>query len=256
MGTRVTGRFMDISKPRRWVCDLLAAGADVPLIPFERQMPLAELVAARNVCNPRPSWCAVFTKAWAITALRMPVLRRAYMKFPWRRIYEHPISVASVMVERECLGETGIIPVLVREPDRMTLQDIDARIEAYRTDDLWKHGSNRRIIRSAKYPRFIRAMAWWYMLNWDGKIRTYNAGTFGVSVTAGHGATAKAILAPITSSIHYGIFDASGVLPCRISFDHRVIDGGDMARALVELEKVLRTEMLSEIVNANAQMRS
>jgi hypothetical protein len=51
----------------------------------------------------------------------------------------------------------------------------------------------------------------------------------------------------LTSSLHYGLFDERGVLPMRITFDHRAVDGGCVARALVRLEQVLKNEILQEL---------
>jgi hypothetical protein len=247
MTSRYEGKNLALSMHRRWVGDLLAASKDIPLIPFEKKMQLADVVAARAALKKRPSWCAIFTKAFALVAVKWPVLRQAYMKFPWHHIYEHPESVASVMIERDVLGVNGIICCLVRRPDQISLAELDGRLEMYRTDPLEKHGSNRRSIRAAKLPKLLRRAGWWYLLNYRGKIRTYNAGTFGVSVTAGHGATATTLISPLTSTIHYGVFESNGSILCRITFDHRVIDGGDMARVMVALEEELKTTLLAEL---------
>jgi hypothetical protein len=220
---------------------------EIPLIPFERRMQLAELVAARNCCSIKPSWCGIFTKALAIVGQRIPVFRRAYLKFPRPRLYEHPYSVACVVIERDVLGDLGVIFCLIRKPHELPLTEIDGRILMYQKDPLNKHGTTRKIVRVSKLPRWLRHLGWWYQLNCDGTIRAYNSGTYGVSVTAGHGATALSLETPLTSTLHYGIFEADGSLACRMTFDHRVMDGGDMARILVELESVLRTEMLAEV---------
>ncbi len=247
MKTRSMGRYIPLSLSRTFVGDMMAFSQSVPLIPFERKMALATLVAARDAAAIKPSWCAIFTKALAIVGQRMPVVRRAYMKFPWPRIYEHPYGVACVVIERDFYGETGISCCLIRKPFEKPLGEIDAIIRMYKTDPVEKHGSTRRAMRISKFPRLIRYFGWWYQLNCDGSIRTYNSGTYGVSVTAGHGAAALSLVTPLTSTLHYGIFEADGSMPCRMTFDHRVLDGGDMARVLVELEKVLLDEMVEEV---------
>jgi hypothetical protein len=61
-----------------------------------------------------------------------------------------------------------------------------------------------------------------------------------------------ALLPLVTSTLHYGLFDDRGNLPARITFDHRVLDGAFVARGLVELEEVLQTTILEELVNARA----
>jgi hypothetical protein len=252
MKTRVLGRYISLSVSRIFIADLMDFSRSVPLIPFERVMDLSELVAARDAAEPKPSWCAIFTKALAIMGQRRPAFRRAYMKFPWRRIYEHPYSVASIIIEREFHGEMGVIYCLQRQPHTKPLWEIDGIISIYRRDPLERHGSTRRTLRICRFPRWIRHLGWWYIFNVDGVIRTYNSGTYGVSVTAGHGATALALQTPLTSTLHYGIIDQTGKMNCRMTFDHRVMDGGEMARILEELEKVLKTELLAELKSLHA----
>src|SRR5690242_13374232 len=92
------GRTLRLSVPRRIMCDLLAHAKTIPTVPVQKQMNLAGLVAARGRLSERPGWCAIFTKAYALTALRFPELRRAYMAYPWPHLYEHPFSIASIAV--------------------------------------------------------------------------------------------------------------------------------------------------------------
>jgi hypothetical protein len=56
----------------------------------------------------------------------------------------------------------------------------------------------------------------------------------------------------VNATLHYGLFDDRGHLPVRITFDHRVLDGAFVARGLVELEEVLQTTILEELLNARA----
>src|SRR5262249_38702356 len=109
------GRSIRLSPPRRLVCDLLAFAQQVPTIPVERRMPLAPLLAARGRCSPRPSWVTLFTKAYALVCTARAELRRAYLEFPTPHLYEHPVNVASVAVEREYQGENGVFIAKVRE---------------------------------------------------------------------------------------------------------------------------------------------
>ena len=69
-----------------------------------------------------------------------------------------------------------------------------------------------------------------------------------VSSTSSEGAGILALRTLVTSTLHYGLFDDCGNLPARITFDHRVLDGAFVARGLVELEEVLQTTILEELV--------
>jgi len=80
----------------------------VPTVPVERRMHLAAVAAARQKAEPRPSWCAIFTKALGFVGAARPELRRAYMSFPWAHLYEHPETVASIAFERQ-LGDADVV---------------------------------------------------------------------------------------------------------------------------------------------------
>ena len=94
------GRTLPLSVPRRLVCDLLHFARRVPSVPVQRVMRLADLARARSQAAHRISWCTLFVKAYGQVARRMPELRRAFVPFPYVRLYEHPSGVASVAVER------------------------------------------------------------------------------------------------------------------------------------------------------------
>ena len=86
---------------------------------------------------------------------------------------------------------------------------------------------------------------WWLGLNAIGAIRCHNFGTFGItSVCAGSSITRMVPL--LTTTVHYGMFDADGQVALRLSFDHRVIDGCTAANALAEMEEVLLGPILHE----------
>src|ERR1700688_1239034 len=94
-------RRLALSGPRRVMCDLLAFAKAIPTVPVQRQINVARVAAARAriaLASDTPGWCAIFTKAYAITALRFPELRRAYLSFPLPSLYEHPNSIASIAI--------------------------------------------------------------------------------------------------------------------------------------------------------------
>src|SRR5262245_38161832 len=94
------GRILSLSVPRRFICDLLHFARKVPSVPVQRYMGLADLADARSHAAHRISWCTLFIKAYAQVARQVPELRRAYLRFPYARLYEHPCNIASVAVER------------------------------------------------------------------------------------------------------------------------------------------------------------
>src|SRR5947199_10258563 len=111
------GQKLPLSPARRVIGDLLYFAQQVPSVPVQRRMNIAPLMAARELANPRPSWCALFTKAYALVAAARPELRRAYIKFPWPHLYEHPVSIASIAMERSLGDEDAVLFVQLREPE-------------------------------------------------------------------------------------------------------------------------------------------
>jgi hypothetical protein len=93
----------------------------------------------------------------------------------------------------------------------------------------------------------VRRFLWWYATAWSGRVTARNFGTFGVSLTGQAGATATNLIGPLTTSLNCGLIQPDGTVDLRLHFDHRVMDGMPAARALAELEEVLRTEIAAEL---------
>ena len=242
------GRYLRISAARRIVADIMHFSVNRPLIPIEREMNLAALVEARSrVPGSRPGWCAIFVEAYSVLSSHLPELRRAYVPYPWERLFECEYPVAAIAVERELEGEPAVLPGVLKSPQVLTLLQIEEFLTRCKTGPFDGVTSLRRAVRYLHWPRFLRRWLWAYGLNWRGSKRGDYFGTFGVSVTAGMGAATLALLSPLTTTLHYGRFDESGRLPVRITFDHHVLDAGVVARAMVRLEEILNGEVLAEL---------
>ncbi len=240
------GHAVRLSVPRRVVCDLLHFARRVPTVPVQRMIDVSSLVAARHFAQRRISWPALFTKAYAILSARTPELRRAYVHYPWARLYEHPVPVASLAIEREYEGEAGVFFAYLAQPDEMPLAAVDAFLTRQRTEpveDLFAY----MFWIYRWFPRPARRLLWWYMLNVRGARKAEFAGTFGVSVYSSLGAESLHPLSPLTTTLNYGIIDDRGQVPVRIVYDHRVMDGSTVARALARLEEILNGEVLAEL---------
>ena len=247
-----TGRNLPISPFRNLVIELTHFCQQVPGATIERHMDLSKLVAARQACVPRPNWCVLFLKAMSIVAARQPELRRTYMPFPWPHLYEHPINVANFTIERRYRDEDVVFFVQVRSPERRSLIELEQIMHTCKTEPVEAVKFFRRAIRMSKVPWPFRRPTWWVSLNLLGKLRSHNFGTFSVTSVAAQGAGIVVMTTLLTSTLHYGLFDDRGILPMRMTFDHRVLDGGVAARALVGLEEVLMTEILQELLTLRA----
>src|SRR5262245_33041574 len=95
-GSQPRGLTLPLSVPRRLVADLVHFAHRIPTVPVQRTLDIRELAETRAQLDPRPGWCAIFTKAYALVARELPPLRRAYLEWPWPRLYQHPHSCASV----------------------------------------------------------------------------------------------------------------------------------------------------------------
>jgi len=257
MGERA-GRRLSLSLPRRFVCDLLHFARQVPTVPVQRRMNIAPLLAARSRAEPRPSWCSLFTKAYALVAATRPELRRSYLSFPWSHLYEHPTNIASIAVERRVGDEYAVLFVQVREPEQHTAHQIDDYLKECKMRPVEKVGTFRRTLRVSRLPWPLRRFLWWLGLNFSGYRRARNWGTFGVSVYSGLGAESLHPLSPLTTTLNYGVIADDGTVDVRIIYDHRVLDGSTVARALCEMEEVLNGTLVRSLLpmgRAASQLR-
>lgn len=240
------GRSIPLSRPRRLVNDLLYFAASVPSVPVQRLMELRGLVEARAALTDRPSWTAIFAKAFGMVAAEVPALRRTYSKFPWPHLHEYPTSIASVAFERECDGEPAVLMARVKNPGRMRLDKLSRRLRRFATDPIERVPDFRKALRLAGMPRPIRRLVWWLGLN--SPIRATNYfGTFGVTVYSALGSESLHPISPLTTTLNYGVIDAVGGVTVRVVYDHRVLDGATIARALARLEAVLTGPIVEEL---------
>jgi len=229
------------------MCDLMHFSQQVPTVMGERRLKLRALVEARKAVRPRPSWCAILTKAFAVTAARRPELRRCYLPYPWPHLYEHSESVASLSVERTVDAEDGVLFALLRSPNRMSFDELDAAIRSAKEAPIESVVSFRRALKFTRLPRPLRRFLWSSALHFSGPFRVRYFGTFGVDPTGAARFRATKVLSPLSYTITYDNFNDDGSLDLRMAIDHRVMDGALMSRILGEFEGVLNTEMLAEL---------
>jgi hypothetical protein len=243
------GRTIPLSVCRRLMGDLLHFARKVPSVPVQRLMNIAAVRNAREQTTSRPSWCVIFTKAYARLAGEFPEFRRAFMAFPRQHIYEHPLSVASIALEREYEGENGVFFGQIRSPEEHTLAELDAQLHRFKNEPVWDISLFRRAIRTARAPLLVRRFAWWFGLNSSGHKRAKRMGTFGVTVYSSFGAEGLHPLSPLTTTLNYGVIQPDGTVAVRIIYDHRVMDGATVARALGRLEEIMNSEIVQELRN-------
>jgi len=249
------GRRLPLSLHRRLVCDLLEFARQVPSIPVQRTMNLRPLQLARAAAPRSISWTVLFLKAFARVAAEFAPLRQAYMGFPTAGLYEHPFSIGSVTLERDHHGEPAIFMPQFSRPEDRALTELDDQLRAFRSGPIEGFKKFRRMLLIGRLPRLLRRLLWWLALNISGKARAHHLGTFVLSVYSALGAESLHPLTPLTSTVNYGVLGDDGSLTVRIVYDHRVLDGATVARALARLEEVLNNDIVRELRDLSAPER-
>jgi hypothetical protein len=240
------GRWISLSRPRRFLVDLLHFAARIPTVPVERRMALADVAAARASAVDRPCWPAVFLKAYARVADALPPLRRAFVRLPWPHLREYPKTIATLAVEREYQDEPCVFFGRISDPARLPLHEIHSRIRQFADAPVESVPTFRKMLSTARWPRPVRRALLWLGLNLP-RTRPGQFGTFGISVYSSLGAASLHPLSPLTTTLNYGVIDHDGTVQVRLVYDHRVFDGATAARALGKLEEVLTGPIVAEL---------
>lgn len=247
MHPHMPSRRLPVPPLRSTLLDFLHFARRMPLVTVERRMRLAPLVAARAACPARPSWSALFIKAFALVAARHGELRRSYCSFPWPHFYEHEESVCFFSVERMVEGAPVVLFGNQRRPDQTGLLELNGYIRDCQTGPVECIKMYRRMRRTERAPVFLRRMVWGWIRAVGGAMAVEKFGTFGLSSVGSDGAGLVTVLSVSTSTLHSGVLEADGSLDFRLTFDHRVYDGAFAARVLAEVERALLGEILAEV---------
>jgi hypothetical protein len=226
----------------------------VPSIPVARTMNVAAIAAAREACSGRPSWTSIFMKAYGIICQRHSPLRSAIIAWPWEHLYEHPLSVCGAVVEREHRGENILLGVQIRAPESKALSEIDEYLQRVKQTAIDEIGYYRRVFLMGRLPKWLRRFMWWQTLQLSGYKRAKRLGTFGLSSYGRLGAEQIHPLGPLTTLLTFGPIASNGDLVVKIVYDHRVLDGADVARWLGELDHVLHGELLGELRSLGSKL--
>jgi hypothetical protein len=245
VSAHAVGICKSLSPARQVICDLLYFARRVPLCPIERHFDVAALGAARQATFPRIGWAAVFLKAYALAAAEWPQLRQAYLSWPWPHVYEHPLSVAMLAVNRQEAGEDQLYFGRFIEPEKLALAEIQDAIDRYKHEPL--ETVFRKQLRFGKLPTFLRRGLWWWNLNVSGASRARRLGTFGMSTLAAYNALNRQHPSCLATSLTYGPVEADGRMLVTVLYDHRLVDGAPMGRMLQDLEAILNGEITAEL---------
>lgn len=252
MSSKARGTSLPVTLGRRLVAELLHHAKQVPSLPLSRGCRLPMLAAARSQVRPSVSWVAIFARAYGLVSQEIPELRRAWIPFPYARLYEHPSSECAVLLEREWKDELIVVGAKIRGPEHCTVREIDGHLRYYKETPMWDVSPFRQLIRLGMLPGFLRRFFLWKNLNVSGYKRASKLGTFMISSLGNFGVEQHHPLTPLTTYFTFGPIAPDGSVTLKIIYDHRVLDGRHVARALVRLEEILNTTLLAEVRSLTA----
>jgi hypothetical protein len=240
------GKTIRLSPPRRLITDIMRFASSVPSVPVERLMDLGAVIAARRALTDRPPWVGIFAKAMALTAQELPELRRAYVKWPWPHLYEYGDSVAAITIDRQFRGEPCVAVRLIKDVATLPLPMIAEKIHEAKQQPIEEFKEFKRAMSVACLPGIIRRPMMWLAYNLPRQRANY-FGTFSVTAVSFLGADALHLPNPTTSLLTFGVFGPDGRVPVRITMDHRVFDGMEIAKIMARLEVILNGAILDEL---------
>jgi hypothetical protein len=240
------GHAIRLRPSRRVQNDFLHFANRTPILPVQRRMALRALVEARRACRHRPPWTALFLKGYALLAQEFPELRRVYIGLPRPHLYEYPSSVAMVAFERRTGGETEVFAGRIKDPASRSLAELVEILRRFNEAPLMEIKEFRRVLMVGRLPWPLRRWLMWLGLN-IGRQRANFFGTFALSVYSALGAESLRPLAPCPVVLNYGVIAADGSVDVRFIYDHRVMDGAAVARALQSFERILTQTIVREL---------
>jgi hypothetical protein len=230
------------------MCELVALSRTIPIAALEHRLQLKPIIAARNALpKPHPSWIALFLKAFALVARHRPHLRQGYFGFPWPRIYEHPVSVAAITVEREWQEQQAIFFDMLPRPESMGVMELHNYLRRLKTEPVENFCAFRRLIRCNQGPMPVRRLIWRWLHSFSGPRRATHFGTFAINGGTRFPIRPVTTTGAIGTTLYFGLFEEDGSTDVCLTFDHRIMDGGEVVRTLCELESVLNTDIVLEL---------
>jgi hypothetical protein len=247
MGSPSSGTKLRVPAARNIVASFLAQARKTPLAMVTREFVIPELIEARRATSPAVSWVTLFAKAYGIAGREVRELRRSWVSYPRKHLYEHPTSECSVIVEREVDGEFAILPGRVSAPEDRNIADVDREVRSFRDLPVNDVPGWKKLLDAGRAPGWLRWFAFWTAIHWSGRKRSNLFGTFLISSLGNLGADTTLTVMPLTGYLTFGPIAADGRVTVGLLFDHRVMDGRHAARALQEMERAMNEEILEEL---------
>lgn len=192
-----------------------------------------------------------------LLSAEFPELRQTWYRWPWAHLYQHPVSVGALAVQRCHKDEPWLFWGKVPEPERRSLTEIQQAIDVFQTEAVSRLYRNE--IRLAQLPTLLRRLIWGWNIHVGKAQRARRLGTFFLSTLAGQGAEIQIPPAIHTTCLTYGPLNEKGITRVTLAYDHRVMDGALVAACLARLESILIETLPHEVLkqsNANTNIRT
>src|SRR5262245_43805896 len=240
-------RWIPLTSHRTIVLDIAHFARRVPVFPVERTFDLAQLATLRAATRPRIAWSVLFLKAYAIVAARQPILRRAFVRWPWPHFVESPENIGLIAVHRDNKRDGRLFLASFQHPEQRRLAELNGHLRWYQTKPIQEAFTKQ--LQFSRLPTFVRRLVWWWNLEVAGVKRAARLGTFSISSLAGQHCLNRGHPSVLTTSLTYGPLDEQGKSVVTLLCDHRVLDGVPAAAALADLESVLQGEIAGELAS-------
>ena len=120
-------------KYRETVLDIIRVSQSVPSFPLVRTMQLGELSRVRTACSVRIAWSTLFARAYGIICKQTPELRELFVQYPYKQLYRHPHTVASLSVHRkDDAGNERLIWGRFNDPESTPLIILQQQLDSFR----------------------------------------------------------------------------------------------------------------------------
>ena len=250
MADNKDGTTFLIPRNRRLTWDLLWFNSAVPLCGHDRMMDLSRLAEARSKAAVRISWPAIFLKAYALVAKEVPELRRIWYRWPFAHMYQHPNSVGILTVQREHKGMPWLSWERISEPENKSLLEVQAEIDHYTNAHPRKAFRNE--IRLASLPMLLRRLIWGWNIHVAKNGRANRIGTFFLSTLSGRNVEIQVPPSVQTGCFTYGPLSDRGFSRLTLAYDHRVMDGAQVAAIFDLLEMTLLETLTRELLQVES----
>jgi hypothetical protein len=240
-------RSSSVPLQRRWVSDIMHFGKKSHCVGCKWVINVAPTAAARKSRNPPVSWVAIWVRTIALAGQKWPELRMCYLPYPWPRMYLHPFTVATFVVERQWNGVPAVFFDTLKNPETLSITAIEQNFRGLREFPVESIGAFRRLIRISKLPFLLRRCLWSIGFYWSGRLRTKYLGSFSVNFIRAPRFSVAQTVTPISFSLWFSLVDPNGDMTAHLLWDHRLLDAMTADLLVHDLEAIMNGAVAAEL---------